>query len=36
MGYIVLAGADEKTYYQAGSCPGPQHGTRVGRKHKKK
>ena len=36
MVYIVLAGADEKTYYQAGSCPGPQHGTRVGRKHKQK
>ena len=36
MGYLVLAGADERTYYQAGSCPGPQHGTRVGRKHKKK
>ena len=36
MGYEVLAGAEHSTYYEAGSCPGPQHGTRIGRKHKKK
>ena len=36
MGYQVLAGGEHSTYYEAGSCPGPQHGTRIGRKHKKK
>lgn len=36
MGYIVLAGAEHSHYYETGSCPGPQHGTRIGRKHKKK
>ena len=36
MGYIVLAGAEASTNYEAGSCPGPQHGTRIGRKHKQK
>lgn len=36
MGYNVGSGAWHKTYSAQGGCPGPQSGTRVGRKRKKK
>ena len=36
MGYNVGSGAWHKTYSEEGGCPGPQAGTRVGRKRKKK
>ena len=36
MGYNVGSGAWHKTYSAQGGCPGPQAGTRVGRKRKKK